>query len=150
MLRAKHVTCTSKHINSISSSKTHNKVCSSDINGPGFVLYVELKQMELHSFNFIVNTFSVRPNFSIHSYLRYSWLESNKRFQQAMYWSFNQLWSLRSLPFRFSIWPPSLLCPTNIAARTHETEQNDIGISCGLLDFIWSTLSFNLLLSTSI
>lgn len=57
------------------------------------------------------------PTFSILSYFLCMGVESNQWSHQAMHQSFNQLWSLSPIPFRFSIWPLITLLAIGLQQR---------------------------------
>jgi len=57
------------------------------------------------------------PTFSILSCFLCMGVESNQWSQQAMHQSFNQLWSLSPIPFRFSIWPLITLLAIGLQQR---------------------------------
>jgi hypothetical protein len=57
------------------------------------------------------------PTFSILSCFLCMGVESNQWSQQAMHQSFNQLWSLSPIPFRFSIWPLITLLAMGLQQR---------------------------------
>lgn len=86
------------------------------------------------------------PTFSILSCFLCMGVESNQWSQQAMHQSFNQLWSLSPIPFRFSIWPLITLLAIGLQQRV-TTSWNKTTPKLKVIELILKSLFHRIILT---